>query len=343
VIPPPPTPVPIPEPARDVASAFAALPGVTAVAMAGSRATGRADADSDIDLYVYAAGEVPLAAREAIAAGTMSPEIDQSPWEPGDSWLDPGSGRTIDVMYRTPRWIEEALDRVLVRHEASVGYSTCFWQNVLVSVPIYDRDGWFRRLQGVARQPYPEPLRQAVIDKNYPVLRESRFSFLHQVEAAMAHGDVVAVQHRIAALLASFFDVLFALNRLPHPGEKRLAATATALPLAPAELAAQIDALMRRTAPPWSDGGPVPVAGAMIDGLNRLLIAERSAMGSATGPDAAPAAFGQPGGLAPSGEEAETAATTEAAGAADQPASHARPRGRRSEPQRARQRKDTPR
>lgn len=265
----------IPEPARAIAAAFAALPGVTAVAMAGSHATGRADAASDIDLYVYADDEVPLAARQEIATGTVSPEIDQSPWEPGDSWVDAGSGRTIDVMYRTPLWIEESLDRLLVRHQASVGYSTCFWQNVLVSVPLYDRDGWFRRLQTVANQPYPEPLRRAIITMNYPLLKESRFSFLRQTEAAMARVDAVAVQHRIAALLASVFDLLFALNRLPHPGEKHLVATATALPLTPPALARHVDALLRSTAPPWSGGGPVPIADALLDDLDRLLRMEQ--------------------------------------------------------------------
>lgn len=268
---------PIPETARTIAAAFAALPMVTAVVMGGSRTVARADDTSDVDLYVYADGEVPVEERVAITAGAIAAEIDRSPWEPGDSWVDARSGCTIDVMYRSPGWIEAELDRTLVRHEASVGYSTCFWQNVRSSVPIYDRDGWFVRLQGKADQPYPEQLRRAVIDKNSPLLRESRFSFLRQAESAMVRGDGVAVQHRIAALLASYFDVLFALNRHLHPGEKRLVAIAAALPLVPPDLAERVDALIRSTAKPWLEGGPVPVADALIDALDLLLLSDEPA------------------------------------------------------------------
>lgn len=56
-------------------------------------------------------------------------------------------------MYRTPNWIEEQLDKVLVKHQASVGYSTCFWWNVLNSQILYDRDGWYKQLQQKANQP----------------------------------------------------------------------------------------------------------------------------------------------------------------------------------------------
>jgi hypothetical protein len=104
-------------------------------------------------------------------------------------------------MYRQPEWIEEELDRVLVKYQASVGYSTCFWWNVLTSVSLYDRDGWFQQLQANVDQPYPEQLRQAIIAKNYPILRHQIFSFRHQLESAVLRRDSVSIIHRTAAFL----------------------------------------------------------------------------------------------------------------------------------------------
>ena len=208
--------------AERVAGQFASLPQVEAVALAGSRSSEFADAKSDVDLYVYVTEDIPLEVRAKIAAGSPRAEIGNATWEPGDEWIDAETGTSVDVMYRHVRWIEEQLDRVLVRHQASVGYSTCFWYNVLHSRVLFDRAGWFEALQRRARQGYPENCRRAIIAKNYPLLRHNQSSYLHQIELAVRRKDLVSVNHRVAALLASYFDVLFALNELPHPGEKRL-------------------------------------------------------------------------------------------------------------------------
>src|SRR5208282_1288851 len=118
--------------AESIAARFSVFPDVTAVALAGSEGAGEADALSDIDLYVYAGAEIPIRQRRA-AAGVFADrmEIDNRFWEPGDEWIDRASGRRIDIMYRSPAWIRDQLARVLERHEASLGYSTCFWWNVL--------------------------------------------------------------------------------------------------------------------------------------------------------------------------------------------------------------------
>jgi hypothetical protein len=206
--------------ARAVAQRLAGHPGVAAVAMGGSRGARSSDLSSDFDLYVYAPTELPLEFRRALAGSDA--EIGNHFWEPGDEWIDPHTGAHLDVMYRSPDWIEDQLDRVLVRHEASIGYSTCFWYNVLHSIALFDARAWYRQLQQRARVPYPAGLQAAIVAKNWPILRTNRSSYRAQIERALAREDAVSVQHRTSALLASYFDLWFALQRQPHPGEKRL-------------------------------------------------------------------------------------------------------------------------
>ena len=242
--------------AAGVAAAFANLPAVDAVVLAGSEVAGAADEQSDLDLYVYAGAPVVIADRIAIATRFATRrEVGNAFWEPGDEWIDTQTGSHVDVMYRTPDWIEEQLERVLVRHEASIGYSTCFWHNVLHSTPLFDRSGWYGDLQAKAARPYPRPLQRAIVARNYPILRQSLSSYLAQIERAVRRGDSVRIQHRVTALLASYFDILFAVNELPHPGEKHLLQFAmTRCAKMPLDMETHINGLLETAARPATLG-----------------------------------------------------------------------------------------
>jgi predicted nucleotidyltransferase len=261
--------------ARRIADLFHAFPGVEGVALAGSQAAGMFDQDSDIDLYVYITSVVPLAARVALveALGATQADLNLQFWDLGDEWVDAEAGIEVDVIYWRTCWIERQLNRVLVEHQASTGYSTCSWHTIRNSLVLNDRSGWLHRLKEKAVVPFPEPLRRSIIAKNHPILRRVIPSYLHQIEKAMRRGDLVSINHRVAALLASYFDVLFALNRLPNPGEKRLLETASdRCAKVPGGMVHQVEGVLRAASS--TDGSLIARIEALVDSLDELLLQE---------------------------------------------------------------------
>jgi hypothetical protein len=259
--------------ASRVASYYSAIATVEAVAISGSRTSSLGDSKSDIDFYIYSREPIALETRTLAAAGARRAEIGNEFWEPGDEWVDGVTGISADIMFRGTRGIEEQLDRVLKFHQASIGYTTCFWYNVLHSDPLFDRTGWFRALQERAREPYPSELQIAIIRKNYPILRRNMSSYIHQMELAIRRGDPVSLNHRVTALLASYFDIVFAVNREPHPGEKRLLQFVPKLcAKVPLDFSRGIEELLASLRA--MDGSVIQKANAVIDGLDGLLAAE---------------------------------------------------------------------
>ncbi|MGH8002197.1 MAG: DUF4037 domain-containing protein [Brasilonema sp.] len=266
----------IPSLAQTIAAKFGSLPQVLAVVLSGSQPVLVADSLSDFDFYIYISDEISIETRTAIAKEFACRfEINNQFWETGDEWIDTQSGRGIDIMYRTPQWIEEQLDFIFVKHQANIGYTTCFWFNVLHSIPLYDRTGWFEGLLSVAKQAYPSPLRKAIVAKNYPIIRKNISSYFHQIEVAIERQDWVAINHRIAALLASYFDIIFAVNYVPHPGEKRLVEFVKKLcQKYPKNMEEHLQNLWVATSFSSSHLNITHQVNALIDGLDELLIAE---------------------------------------------------------------------
>ena len=236
--------------AQRIADQWISIPGVQAVALGGSlgRVALRAsdtvpDAPGDIDLYIYAETIPSVDQRQAAidATGGREIELDRRFWETDDAWIDSGSGVLIEAMHRSPAWITADLDRVLNQHHASIGYTTSLIDSVRDSVALADPNDWFARLQVDARRPYPPELRDAIIAKNHPILRSIHASYRDQIASAIRRDDLNSVAHRTTALLASFWDILFALNLAFNPGEKRLVAFAELrCPNRPADLEMKI-------------------------------------------------------------------------------------------------------
>ncbi len=234
--------------ASELAAHFAALPQVVAVALGGSQSNGSADVESDIDLYVYIEAELPRTAQAAVieqSGGATRDDLNLPYWGGTNLWIDAATGITVDCMYFGTAWMEEEVARVLETHQPSLGYSTSFCRTVQQSRSLLDPHGWFQALQARSMQPYPEPLRRNIMMHNHPVLRTIMSSYLHQIERAVGRSDIVSINHRVAALLASYFDIVFALNGVLHPGEKRLLAFAHhECPLLPMEMAADVAAVL---------------------------------------------------------------------------------------------------
>jgi len=202
---------------------FSRLDEVEAVALGGSSAVGRDDSTSDYDIYIYCTKIPSPEKRRAIAEKYADdPEIDNQYFETGDEYTFRETGKPVDIMYRNVDDMEAHVKSVWQEGNAQMGYTTCFVDNINKSEILYDKDGKFRRLQAKTQTPYPEKLRQNIIDKNFTFLKDAASSYYKQIDKASKRGDMVSVNHRSAAFLASYFDVIFAKNRVLNPGEKRL-------------------------------------------------------------------------------------------------------------------------
>ncbi len=261
---------------RKLADAFKAIPSISCMVLAGSRTCAITDQYSDYDIYVYSNTPVPRPQREQ-AIRQLSDEytVGNSFFEEGDEFFFPEDGRrmAVDIMYRDFGWTDNEVQSVWIRHEARLGYTTCFMHNIGTSQILFDKDGRFTAVQQTVLGPYPEQLRTNIIEKNHIMLRgDLEAPYLTQIELAVARHDLVSMNHRTAAMLASYFDIIFAFNRQLHPGEKKLMAYAQLLcPSLPRDFETDVHAVLSNTA---SEAHLVDAVTTLLDHLDELLATE---------------------------------------------------------------------
>ena len=203
---------------------YAKLDEVEAVALGGSSAAKTSDKSSDIDIYIFVRNDISLEVRERLVKDISSKyEVGGEYFGPGDEYYVDDLECQLDIMYWNVNWFEDVVNNVWFKHYPSNGYTTCFLYTLNNFNIFYDKTGWLKSLQEKINTPYPKELKQNIIERNVKLMKEKPFaSYYEQIQKAVQRNDIVSVNHRIAAFLASYFDVIFALNEMLHPGEKRL-------------------------------------------------------------------------------------------------------------------------
>ena len=207
-----------------ISQEFQNNPSVKAVAIGGSGANKTSDSYSDIDVYIFVEKEISIPLRESIVKKYSSKyEIGGEYFGSGDEFFVDKLNQQLDVMYWGVNWFNEIVNNVWFKHYPSNGYTTAFLFTLKNFRIIYDRDNWLLNLQNSIKTEYPQQLKQNIIKRNMMLIKDKPFaSYYEQIEKAIKRDDTVSINHRIAAFLASYFDIIFAMNELLHPGEKRL-------------------------------------------------------------------------------------------------------------------------
>lgn len=162
---------------QEIAEQVAAVPGIRAVALGGSRARGTHHADSDVDLGLYYdTSGLDLAALREAAATIVGAPVEVAgpggwgPWVDGGAWLTV-DGTPVDLILRDIDRVREQRDRALcgqfaIHHQIGhpLGFlDVAYAGEVATCRPLVDPDGLLDELRA-GLDPYPRSLRDALVE-----------------------------------------------------------------------------------------------------------------------------------------------------------------------------------
>ena len=198
------------------------IPEVEAIALGGSRAGSNFDEKSDYDVYLYCNGDVDIETRREILSKYCDVmELGNHFWEYEDNCVLK-NGVDIDILYRNLDDFVMDVASVVEQCQERNGYTTCMWHNLRTCKVIYDENNRLTKAKKRFDIPYPAELKKNIIERNMKLVCDGLPAYKGQVLKAVGRGDNISVIHRSAGFFESYFDIIFALNEMTHPGEKRM-------------------------------------------------------------------------------------------------------------------------
>ena len=240
----------------ELVHALAAIGGVRAVALGGSRARGRARPGSDVDLGVYYSEAAPF---DVERIRKVAEERNDSPrpvvtgfyewgrWVNGGAWLTI-RGQRVDLLYRSLEHLERTLAEARAgRYEIDWAqqppfgfFGPTYLGELAIAVPLHDPE---RRLAALKERatPYPEALRRAVVADSLGSVEFGLRAFAPKFAAA---GDAYGTVGCLARFAHRLVLALFALNRVHFLNEKTALAEIEGFAAAPAGFARRVQEVL---------------------------------------------------------------------------------------------------
>ena len=201
---------------------FKKLKEVEAIALGGSRAGTDFDEKSDYDVYLYISEPIDESERRGILSKYCDAiELGNHFWETEDNCVLK-NGIEIDILYRNLDEFVNDVSQVAEKHTPRNAYTTCMWHNLKTCRIIFDRNGRLEKAQKRFDIPYPDELRKNITENNLRLLHNSLPAYNRQVIKAVNRNDLNSINHRVTGFMETYFDLIFAINNMTHPGEKRL-------------------------------------------------------------------------------------------------------------------------
>lgn len=201
---------------------LADLQEVEAIALGGSRAGNVYDEKSDYDVYVYVNSPINEDIRKRLLSKYCScMEIGNHFWEYEDN-CTLNNGIDIDILYRDMESFMADIENVVIKCLPHNAYTTCMWHNLLTCRIMYDKEGKLTAYRNKYNIPYPRRLKKNIIEHQLKLIDSAMPAYPVQIRKAVLRNDTVSINHRTTEFLASYFDLIFAVNEKTHPGEKRL-------------------------------------------------------------------------------------------------------------------------
>lgn len=262
------------------------VPGLQAIVLGGSYASGTQRPDSDIDIGLYYQKGQPLDIDQIRAIASRLNDTPQptvtglggwGTWVNGGAWLTI-AGQRVDWLYREIDFVSATIDECNAGHirsdywqQPAYGFqSFMYCAEIALCRPLHDPDQVIERLKAKVAHYSPE-LKLAIL-KTF--LWSARFT-LDNTAGPASRGDSYIVTGCLARAIHCLVQVLYALNETYYLSEKRLAADLGSFRFQPDHFLERISAILGT---PGAFSAPLQESLAQTEALYHeiaLLVSER--------------------------------------------------------------------